>query len=296
MPIDLSPSSAGVVTRASLLPLAAGGRVNFLQVIPRTLTPRFRRRAFEEARAALAREANRLSKTLAKASSVGHAVTVGSPAAEIADCALRTKADLVVMGRGAGRPVRDAFLGSTAERVARQGRVPVLVVRLAPRARYRRPALGLDLDKTADGVIAMALRVIGPSPPRLTIVHAYDAPYLGTAYSSLSDEETEGDWQQYRQKALVSIASILARALPGAAESPGGLPAFRAYVRYGAPRSVIKAAVKKIDADLLLLGTHAYAGLSHAFLGTVAGDVLRNVSCDVLVVPPRHATARARRA
>ena len=61
-------------------------------------------------------------------------------------------------------------------------------------------------------------------------------------------------------------------------------------------RSVIKAAVKRIDADLLLLGTHAYAGMSRAFLGTVAGDVLRNVSCDVLVVPPRHARARAQRA
>jgi nucleotide-binding universal stress UspA family protein len=163
------------VKRASLLPLAAGGRVNFLHVIPRTLPPRSRRRAFEEARTALAREANRLSKTR-------------------------------------------------------------------------------------------------------------------------SDEEIEEEWQHYRQRAVVDIADILARTLPGAAESPGGVPAFRAYVRYGAPRSVIKAAVKKLDADLLLLGTHAHAGLAHAFLGTVAGDVLRDVPCDVLVVPPRRATARTRRA
>jgi nucleotide-binding universal stress UspA family protein len=289
VPIDLSPSSTRVVRRASLLPLGAGGRINLLHVIPGDLPTRSRRLAFEEARTILAREANRLSKSLPKTSSVGHTVTVGSPAAEIADAAARTKAELIVMGRGAGRPVRDIFLGSTAERVVRQGKLPVLVVRLASRGRYGRPALGLDLDKTADGVITTALRVLGPSPPRLTIVHAYDVPYLGMTYASRSGEEIEGGWQQYRREAVVEIASILARALPGAARSPGGLPAFRTYVRYGAPRSVIKAAVKKMDADLLVLGTHAYAGLSHAFLGTVAGDVLREVSCDVLVVPPRGA-------
>ena len=49
----------------------------------------------------------------------------------------------------------------------------------------------------------------------------------------------------------------------------------------------LEKAVEKRDVDLLVLGTHGYAGLAHAFIGTVAGDVLRAVTCDVLVVPPR---------
>jgi nucleotide-binding universal stress UspA family protein len=48
---------------------------------------------------------------------------------------------------------------------------------------------------------------------------------------------------------------------------------------------VIKRAIKKADTDLLVLGTHGYSGLAHVFLGTVAGDVLREVTCDVLIVP-----------
>jgi hypothetical protein len=32
--------------------------------------------------------------------------------------------------------------------------------------------------------------------------------------------------------------------------------------------------------------------MSHAFLGTVAGDVLRQVACDVLIVPPRRKAIR----
>ena len=42
---------------------------------------------------------------------------------------------------------------------------------------------------------------------------------------------------------------------------------------------------------ILALGTHGYTGLERAFLGTVAGDVLRAVKCDVPLVPPRTKAA-----
>jgi nucleotide-binding universal stress UspA family protein len=57
-------------------------------------------------------------------------------------------------------------------------------------------------------------------------------------------------------------------------------------VRHGFAQAVIEKAVKNEDTDLLVLGTQGYTGLAHLFLGTVAGDVLREVKCDVLVVPP----------
>ena len=52
-------------------------------------------------------------------------------------------------------------------------------------------------------------------------------------------------------------------------------------------REEAKKAVEKADTDLLVLGTRGFTGVAHLFLGTVAGDVLRDVACDVLVVPPR---------
>ncbi|MBK8009757.1 MAG: universal stress protein [Deltaproteobacteria bacterium] len=53
-------------------------------------------------------------------------------------------------------------------------------------------------------------------------------------------------------------------------------------------RIVVTKAVKESGVDLLALGTHGYSGLAHTFLGSVAGDLLRDVGCDVLVVPPRE--------
>ena len=212
---------------------------------------------------------------------------------EIAARAARLKADLVVMGRGGGRAVRDAFLGSTAERVIRQARTPILVIRSPARARYRRPVVGLDVDGAAEPVLAMLSLVIPPPRPRVTIVHAHDGPYLGMYYAGLPGAEREEQELRQRQIAATQIAQVVSRAFRAQKGQPVDVPNFETYVRYGDPRSVIKAAVKKLDTDLLVLGTHAYSGVAHVFLGTVAGDVLRDVRCDVLVVPPAGQGAEA---
>jgi len=43
---------------------------------------------------------------------------------------------------------------------------------------------------------------------------------------------------------------------------------------------------KKIDAQLLILGTVGRTGLSGAFIGNTAEHVLANMSCDILTLKP----------
>lgn len=278
--------------RAVSLPVAAGGTVTLLHVVSSSLPARSRREAEKFARTALANEALHASDALGPDVTVKQTVAVGAPAQKLVEVASRVKADLIVMGRGVGRPLRDSFLGSTAERVIRQGRIPVLVVRLPARGPYRRPTLGLDLDQTAEAVLRMLFRVIPPPRPRAVIVHAHDAPYLGMVHARLSEDEREEDEHRYRQRAAVQLAQIVARAAHGQTGATNDGPEFTTHVRFGDPRRVIKAAVKKLDTDLLLLGTHGYTGAAQLFLGTVAGEVLREVRCDVLVVPPRRPPTR----
>ncbi|HEY8924240.1 MAG TPA: universal stress protein [Polyangia bacterium] len=294
VPVDLSPLSDRVVGRASSLPMSAGATVTLLHVIPPSLPMRTRRQAEKDARAALVGEALHMSKALGPRIVVEHEVTSGAPASEIARHAARVKADLITMGRGAGRPMRDAFLGSTAERVIRQGRRPVLVVRLPARAPYRRPTLGLDLDEAAGAVLDILLRVIPPPRPRVAVVHAHDAPYLSMAHASLSKDEIEDEERRHRPAVTARLRQLIARTRPAARGGVHDEPELETHVRFGDPRGVLKAAVKRLDTDLLVLGTHAHSGLSQAFLGTVAGDILRDVRCDVLVVPPRRPARRRR--
>jgi nucleotide-binding universal stress UspA family protein len=286
--IDLSPGSDRVIGRVAQLPLAEGARVTLLHVVPRGLPERARQRAESDARRALQTEAKFLARALPPRSEVQQVVKVGAAAAEIARSAGAAKAELIVMGRAGGRALREIFLGSTAERVIRQGQRPVLVVRLPARTPYVRPALALELDHAAPEALALLLRVIPPPRPRVDVIHAYEAPYPGLIYPSLSGEDTEDYRDHYRQKALRELAKVLPAELAQARSSPGDGLSWKTHVQRGGARTVIEKIVRKSNTDLLVLGTRGRAGVAHAFLGTVAGDVLRSVACDVLVVPPRR--------
>lgn len=285
VPVDLTPSSDRALGRLSLLPLADDARMTLLHVVPGGLSPGERRRAERDASKALADEARHLRKQIHEKIRIEPLVRLGAAAKEIAACATEVRAELIVMGRGAGRPLRDAFLGSTAERVIRQARLPVLVVRLAPRRAYGRPALALDLDPTALEVVRLMLLVLPPPRPRVDVIHAFDVPYRGMIYPSLSDEEAERK-DGVRSSATHELATLLATALAKAGVREQDRPFWKTHVRYGSPRMVVEKAIKKAETDLLVLGTHGYSGAAHMLLGTVAGDLLRAARCDVLVVPP----------
>ncbi|WP_438040588.1 universal stress protein [Sorangium sp. So ce128] len=287
VPVDLTAISDRVLGRVALLPLADGARVTLLHVVPGNLPARAQDRAEQDARKSLVNEARHLVKTLPKGVDVEPVVKVGSSAAEIAGCATSTRAELIVMGRGGSRALRDTFLGSTAERVIRRGQLPVLAVRLAPRAAYSRPAVALDLEQGSTDVLALMLRLIPTPRPRVLVIHAFDTPYRGVIYPSLSEEDAEAWRSELEQAATQQIVKLLAASLARAKARPAGVPPWKMHVRCGSARRVIEKAVKKADSDLLVLGTHGYSGVAHAFLGTVAGDVLREVASDVLIVPAR---------
>jgi nucleotide-binding universal stress UspA family protein len=293
VPLDLSPDSEKVRGRVALLPVAGDARITLLHVVPNRLSRDVARRAQHDAKKVLSVAAKRLSAVLPKGVAVHQAVGDGSPAEQIAEHAASVKAEVIVMGRGGGRALRDAFIGSTAERVIRQGRLPVLVVRLVPRAPYRRPAVAMDIDRAAQQSLLWLLRVIAPPLPRVAIVHAYDAPFHGLIYPSLSAKEASEYRGYYREAALRELDALLTGALAKAGLPADATPVFKTHVRYGSARSIVDKLVRTARVDLLVLGTHGYAGLAHAFLGTVAGDVLREVPCDVLMVPPRREPRRA---
>jgi nucleotide-binding universal stress UspA family protein len=295
IPVDLSAAMELVLARATLLPLAKNAQLILLHVVPRLLPREARLRAESDAKKALELAARNLASKLPESVKVVPRVVVGVAAAEIARQARSHKAELIVMGRGGGRTLRDIFLGSTAERVIRRGQLPVLMVRLRPHGTYRRPLLALDTDQAAHDVLALALRALPPPRPHVGLVHAYDAPYDGMLYPSLSPEQGQEHRKHYRQKALHDIAQTVAIALTELKASPDDGLSLKSHIQHGSPRTVIPSTVAKLRADLLILGTHGRAGIAHALLGTVAGDVLREVPCDVLVVPPRHQGARKRR-
>lgn len=286
--VDLSPASDRVLGRVARLPLREGAVVTLLHVVPGGLSPLVRRQAERDARRLLSEEARQLARALTHRVQLRPVVEVGGAAAEITDIARAQGAELIVMGRGGGRALRDNFLGSTAERVMRATRVPVLAVRVAPRAAYRRPAMAVDLDDSVGRVLSCLLRLLPSSPLDVEVIHAFEAPYGGRIYPSLAADELREQQAELQGAAARALVRRLSEAGVAQTMSTGSVR-WKMNVRSGPPRAVVKQVVAKLGADLLAMGTHGYSGLSHAFLGSVAGDLLRSVGCDVLLVPPASA-------
>jgi nucleotide-binding universal stress UspA family protein len=259
--------------------------VTLLHVVPGSLPPGEQRSVERDAGRALAEEARHLRKSLPRSVRIEPLVKRGGAAREIGACAIRAKAQLIVMGRGGRRAVREAFLGTTAERVIRSARLPVLVVGRAPRAAYRRPVLALDFDRAAHEVVRLMLVFFPPPRPQVEVLHAFGVPYPSLIYENRSGQEILEIEDVFRRKATQNLTRLLASALPKNVP-PGHAPSWRIHVQYGSARAVVGRAIRKTEIDILMLGTRGYSGVVYAFLGTVAGDLLRKARCDVLVVPP----------
>ena len=55
-------------------------------------------------------------------------------------------------------------------------------------------------------------------------------------------------------------------------------------VRIGKAYEEITVVAKSLNVDLIIIATHGYTGLKHAFLGSTAERVVRHAGCPVLVV------------
>jgi len=70
-----------------------------------------------------------------------------------------------------------------------------------------------------------------------------------------------------------------------------GVP-LRALLVQGAPAEKILGEQLRLDADLIVLGSHGHGALAHLLTGSTAQEVLRHAGCPVLVVPSRLARPR----
>ncbi|MCW8891931.1 MAG: universal stress protein [Deltaproteobacteria bacterium] len=57
-------------------------------------------------------------------------------------------------------------------------------------------------------------------------------------------------------------------------------------VHHGDPTSMILAVADRLDADMIILGSHSKGKLHYAFLGSVAEKILRKTHRTVVIVPP----------
>lgn len=187
------------------------------------------------------------------------------------------RADLIVLPAGRDHPVQALLLGSTAHRLLRLSACPVLVVKQAPKQRYQQILVAIDFRPSSQALAEQATRIDTDSA--ITLFHALDTQIETRLRSSDVSPDVIRDWQT---RCLHDARERLDRF----AERFG---AQRARIRHafgrGAPGHQVALRQQRDGADLTVVGKQRGSLFTDLLFGSVAHQVLREATCDVLIVP-----------
>jgi nucleotide-binding universal stress UspA family protein len=211
----------------------------------------------------------------------------GRSCPEICAAAQKLNADLLVIATHGRTGLKRLTLGSTAEKVVRYARCPVLVAREGTNRSIRANAEGIVLEKIlvpidfsecaregAKYASAFASRI----GANLILMHvAYPPDYTASDATIVPPE-----WPQ-----LVETARLLAE--NNLKEIVNSLPhvgiSTETKVAVGTPIDKLVEETARPDVDMVITSTHGYGGLRHALIGSTAEQLVRLAHRSVLVVP-----------
>lgn len=188
--------------------------------------------------------------------------------------AAAASSDLMVLGPRGVNPLRDFFLGSTAERMVRMIECPMLVVKQDPQIPYENVFVPVDFSDYS----GPALRFASALAPGATlhVFHALD-PALDARLRSagVADQEITAWRGELEREANASIAELTA-GLHGQVTRT---------VEAGDARVQITERAAASQCTLIVMGKQGRSWLSEHILGGVTRQVLERAACDVVVVP-----------
>jgi nucleotide-binding universal stress UspA family protein len=189
----------------------------------------------------------------------------------------REEAGLMVVGSTHTGRVGRVLPGSTAERLLHGAPCPVAV---APKGYADRPGhepraigCGYDGSQSSQLALAAARRVAEATGSQLRLIRgfepmAYDIPPGSAAMGGA------GSYNLVRQERAADELDTAVERLPGNAEG---------HFAIGDPARVLAEASE--DLDMLLVGSRGYGPLHAVLVGGVAGRLVREAACPVIVFP-----------
>lgn len=208
-------------------------------------------------------------------------VILGNPFQAIVEAAEESKADLVVIGPHRRQILRDAFLGTTAERIIRHSNRPVLMAHGAPVGPYRFVVLAMDFSDCSAAAAQAAKRLGLFERAAIMAVHVLDppdrSPIIRAAMTVGEYEKRVAEEELRSSKELEALLRKVGVEAPRRVVMPAKEPT----------AIVVKNCAQTAKADLVVVGTHGRTGIEQWLLGSVAESILNSSDVDVLAVPCR---------
>lgn len=203
----------------------------------------------------------------------------GAPDAAIIKAAVETRATLIVVGAHGETEIPRLMLGRVAERVVAYAYAPVLLARVSPNSHELLAAT--DLSATSLPVVSVAGQIAEWAKARLTMLHVLDVQSIPGAWLGPGSLSAKA-WAKERQ----SAEEELRRAMQDA-----GVVGEAKVVEGSAARQIV-AEAERLQAELVVLGTHGRTGLARLAIGSVAEKVIRQAHCSVLVLRAGQSSGR----
>lgn len=266
---DFSPGARAAVSRAMQIASSVYATLHVVHVQPR-LPPSLQRRVrgLDGARTRHALERLVAEVRRAGVDARGRHL-VGKVPEVLAKTARDVHADLVVVG-SRGRAVRDAVVGSTAERVLASAHVPVLLARQSRVRPYRKAILAVDRSSDVRAATTAAQVACAGCP--VEILHVADAPYEATL---LLQGARPADVARYRRDVVAEAAAAIRPRVAAA-----GLDVKALSVVPGPAASMLVAQ----PSNVLLVMNRRGSLLRRVVLGSVTRWVIARGEADVLLV------------
>jgi universal stress protein A len=132
----------------------------------------------------------------------------------------------------------------------------------------------VDLGEQTESVLDYAVALAAKLDAKIHLLHVFGRPLFGEGTGIVVTETVSDEIITRCQNELDRLVRAHA----------GRVPFGQTSLRFGDPRTEIQTAAVRVDAELIVMGTHGRRGVSRLVLGSVAESIARTALCPVLLV------------
>lgn len=181
--------------------------------------------------------------------------------------------DMLIIGPHSKSKGRKSFLGTTAQKVAHQSHVPVLIVKNRVKNPYKNIIAPTDFEIQSKQSILFAKDVFPTA--KINIVNAFDTIYMEGPYAVVGR-----DLSQYNDVAKACAKDDLKEFMKDVDVKKGKVIDGELYTK-----ETLIDHIEEGSYDLVVIGSRGTTGMN-ALLGSVATYIIRETSKDILVYVP----------
>lgn len=184
------------------------------------------------------------------------------------------KADMIIIGAHSKSKDRKRLLGTTAQKVAHQSHLPVLIVKKSVKGDYQNILAPTDFAIQSKQSVLFAKNIFPKA--KISAIHASETIYMEGPYTVVGY-----DFSHYNEVAKVCAKKNMKDFIKDVSAETGKVIDGKLD-----NKKVILQYIEQNSFDLVVIGSQGTAGIQ-ALLGSVATYILNTSPCDVLVYVPK---------